>query len=341
VGKVVLRGAAAAEAARAERQRFEAARLKLFYDVKDAYYEYYHLGRSIAILQENLRLVQQTERVVRTRYQASATSHPDVIRAQVELGKLEDRLKSLQELRQPIMAKLNAALNQPTGVMLPWPTEIPAQPVVFRDEQVLRWLEESNPELKAMDAEIAVAGVRTELAKKDYLPDVMVGVDYTDISPSTNGRHPSDDGKDAVAVMASVNLPIWYDKLAAGVREARYRRWAATLSRRQRSNDLTATLKLVLYRFRDAERKLNLYRDTLVPKATEAVKASEAAFRAGKAGFTDTIDAERTLLEFELAAERALADRAQRLAELEMLTGRPAPMDTEKPSETDKTKRGD
>jgi outer membrane protein TolC len=322
LGKLDLRGDAAAEAAKAERQRFEALRLKLFYEVRNAYYEYYHLRRRIAVVRENLRLVGQMEQVARTRYRAGASSHPDVIRAQVELGKLEDRLNSLQELRQPIMAKLNAALNQPSGTVLPWPTAIAAQPVRLSEEQMLGWLAESSPELLAMDAEVAAARHRTELAKKQYYPDVTVGVDYVDVAGPVGPMRPGDAGKDAVAVMASVNLPIWYDKLSAGVREARHRQQAASLARSQRANELGSTLKLVLYRFRDAERKLNLYRHTLVPKAAEAVKAAEAAFRAGKTGFTDLIDAQRVLLAFELAGERALADRAQRLAELEMLVGR-------------------
>jgi len=325
LGKLELRGDVAAERAKVERQRFEAAKLKLFYEVKDAYYEYHYLWRSIAIVRENLQLVKHMEQVARTRYRAAAGSHPEVIRAQVEMGRLEDRLKSLQDLRRPIMAKLNAALNRPVDAELPWPTEIPEIQVSFSDRQMLAWLEESNPELMAMDAEIAAARYGTELAKKDYFPDVTLGVDYTDVAGSTGGRRPSDDGKDAVAVTASINLPIWYAKLAAGLREARFRQWAAWLARLQKANELSAGLKLVLYRFRDAERKIDLFRDTLVPKAVEAVKTSEAAFRAGKASFTDLIDAQRLLLEFELAAERALADRAQRLAELEMLVGRVIP----------------
>ncbi len=328
LGKLELHGDVAAELAKAQRLRFEAARLKLFYEVKNAYCEYYYLWRSIAIVKENLQLVQRMEQVARTRYKTATTSHPDVIRAQVEIGKLEDRLKSLQHLRKPIMAKLNAALNRPPATELPWATELPQEQVSFTDEQMLTWASESNPELKAMDAETAAARYRTELAKKNYYPDVTLGVDYTDIGNSTGGRNPSDDGKDALAVMASINLPIWYNKLSAGVREARYRHWAATLNRHQRANDLNSTLRLALYHFHDAQRKVGLYRDTLLPKATESVVVSETAFRTGKASFTDLLDTQRLFLEFELAAERALANRAQRLAELEMLVGKPIPLAT-------------
>ncbi len=336
LGKLDLRANAAAGEAEAQRRRFEVERLQLFYDVTHAWVEYAHLRRRIAIVRRNMDLVQHMEQVGRARYRAAAASHPDVIRAQLELGKLEDRLKALEALREPLAAELNAALNRPMDRELPWPEKIAYEPVSLDEQRLRARLGESNPELKALDARLAAAKRRTELARKAYYPDVTLGVDYTDVADSTGGRNPADDGEDAVAVMATINLPIWRDKLAAGVREAKRRQWAAARDRRQRANDLGARLSLALYHFRDAERKLNLYRETLVPKATEAFKTSESAFRAANADFTDVVDAQRVLLEFELAAERALADRAQRLAELEMLVGRelsgPAPAPASRPA---------
>ena len=48
---------------------------------------------------------------------------------------------------------------------------------------------------------------------------------------------------------------------------------------------------------------------------------TEDAFTAGEASFLDLIDAQRTLLEFQLSYERALADQSTRLAQLEALVG--------------------
>ena len=82
---------------------------------------------------------------------------------------------------------------------------------------------------------------------------------------------------------------------------------------------------MVVYRFRDAGRKIRLYRDTLLPKARQSYKAAEAAYRAGNVDFTDLIDAQRVLREVELGYERALADRGRELGRLEMLVGRGIP----------------
>lgn len=76
------------------------------------------------------------------------------------------------------------------------------------------------------------------------------------------------------------------------------------------------------YRFRDAERKIDLYGDALLPKARESLKVTESGYLATTESFTDLIDAQRIFLEFALAYERALADHAQSLAKLKMLVGR-------------------
>lgn len=325
-GKLALRGGVAAEAAEAERQKYVAAKLELFHRVKNAYYEHYYLGRAIAVTQESVRLVERLEALARARYRAAAGSHPDVIRAQVELGKLSDRLASLKDFRGPVVAKLNAALNRPPAAPLPEPPEaLEAEKVEFTEEQLLSWLPRANPELKGLDAEIGKRRRAIELARRDYFPDVTFGLTWIDTGRSIGGRHPDDDGKDPLVAMVSVNLPVWPDKLAAGVREARARLAAAVSMKAQKTNSLLAELKMALFGFRDAGRKIDLYRDTLLPKARQSFNATGAAYRAGTAGFSDLIDAERVLLEFELAAQRALADRAQRLAELEMLVGREVP----------------
>lgn len=329
-GKLAARGDLAAEAANAERQRYAAARLKLFYQVKQAYYEYYYLGKAIAITDENLRLVKHVEALARTRYKTDAGSHPDVIRAQVELGKLSDALASLKDLREPIVARLNAALNRPPSALVgPYPTSIETEKVKFTSEELLSGLIQANPELKRLDSEIARRKRAVELARKDYFPDFTFGLAWIDTARSIAGRRPDDDGNDPLIAMVSVNLPIWRDKLAAAVREARHSHTMAVHRRTQKANSLAAELNMALFGFRDAERKIELYRDTLLPKARQAFEATQAAYRPGKASFSDLVDAERELLKSELDHQRALADRAQRLAELEMLVGRKLPAQAE------------
>jgi len=333
--KLQHRAGEAAEAARAARARYEAARDRLFYRVKQAYCEYYYLKRAIDLVRQNRDLVRYLEGVARRRYAAAAAGHPDVIRAQVELGKLDDRLRTLEALRQPTASGLNAALGRPTLKPLPWPTRIPHERLAADDEALLAWLREHNPELAAYRHRIAQAERGVRLAEQNYYPDATVGIQHiqTDEALLPGVR---DSGKDPVIAMFSVTLPVWYEKYDAALREARARHWETMHSRAERENVLAAEVRMVLYHVRDAARKIDLYGDTLVPKARQSLKATEAAYRAGEANFVDLVDAERVLLEFQLAHQRALADHAIRLAKLRMLVGRPLSADESENNHDDK-----
>ncbi|MCX5683775.1 MAG: TolC family protein [Planctomycetota bacterium] len=320
-GKLDLRAAVAQQEAEALQRQYEAQALKVAYQVKNAYYEYYYLARSIDIVKQNRDLVKNLGDIALARYKAGAGGYQDVTRAQVELGKLDDQVRSLEDSRGAAAARLNAAMNRPVGAELPWPKAIPEeQGEAASDEQVLAWIAEASPELQALDHEIAREQTSIDLAKKDYWPDVGLGVGYM------NQREISEGSNDNMVVgMVSVTLPIWREKYAAGVREAELRHDAALQMRADRANMLGAEVKLALYQMRDARRKMSLYRDTLVPKSRESLQATEAAFRSGQANFVDLVDARRLLLEFQLTYERMLADHAQRAAELEMLVGKQLP----------------
>jgi outer membrane protein TolC len=336
-GKLSARGDIALEAANKEKERYEAEKLKLFFEVKDAYYEYYYLSRAISITEEHKRLIIYLESVARTNYSAGITPYGDLIKAQVELGKIEDRLLTLRDLRDPIVAKLNEALNRPFNHSLPYPKIMPEERSIINDDQMIAWLRKNNPELKSIDFTIAQEKAAIDLARKNYFPDLTLGVEYINTNPALEppanpetGEVPrvKDDGKDPVIAKFAINLPIWYNKYSAGEKEARLRHVAALKDRSDRENSLIADLKMELFNFRDAERKIDLYRDTLVPKVKQSFNVIQKAFTAGKTDFLDVVDAERTLLEFQLSYERARANRAQRLAKLEMLIGQEIPEET-------------
>jgi outer membrane protein TolC len=320
-GKLRLRGKVAQEAANAQRQRYESAKLKLFYEVKDAYAEYYYLGQAVRVFQDNVALVKHLEEVSRTRFKAAAASHPDVIKAQVELGKLEDHLKSLEEFHKPLRARLNAALNRPADTEIPWPQKLPSEALAISDNVILEQLIESNPDLKTLDFEILKNKQKIELARKDYYPDITFGLNYIDTGNSSMSPSPRDNGKDPLIAMVSINLPLWREKYDAGVRQARAQYSAARGTKEDKVNTLSSLLKMVLYKYHDAERKIDLYQNALIPKAQQSLKVTESDYLAGKVGFLDLIDSQRILLEFELSFQRALADQVQKLSEIEMLVG--------------------
>tara|TARA_R110002110_G_scaffold412440_1_gene638395 strand:+ start:4084 stop:5610 length:1527 start_codon:yes stop_codon:yes gene_type:complete len=323
-GKLALRGDMAAEDARAEAQRFEAARLELVERVTRAWFEYAWLQEAGATARKNLDLLARLESVTRSLYRAGTVSQADVNRAQIELGRLDDQVRSLADMQGPAAADLNAALGRPALAPIPAPlppsrqtlTDLPER----SDQDWLAMARRDNPRLTASRHEITRVQHSIALARKDYYPDVRLGVEYAR-DGSARMAMMDGGGADMVAGMISFTIPLQRGRIDAGVREAEARHHAANRDVLDQELALDASLKGALFTYRDSSRRLQLYGDTLVPKARQSMVVTEMAYRASDAAFSDLIDAQRVLLEFELAHERAAADRAIALAQIRTLVG--------------------
>lgn len=308
------------EAANAAFRKYQAEKLKLFYSVRAAYYDLYYLGRDIALTKDNLELLKFWESVARTKYKVALKKHADVIKAQVELGKLEDRLLTLRDKIEPTVAHLRAVVNLPdtTSIMIPVTidvveAEVESQTVI--DDALL-----NNPNLNAMIHLIDKERAGVRLAGKASLPNFTIGVDYIETGEASNPSM-EESGKDPLIFGVGINLPIWFGKNKAKKDEARAKLQAAQYSYVDAKNRLKALVEKILFHYSDALRKTRLYRDGLIPKAEQALNASYTAYQAAEADFLSVLDAQRQLLAFQLRLERAIADLATRHAQIEMITG--------------------
>jgi outer membrane protein TolC len=317
--KLHLRSDAALEAAEMQRWKFESMKLELFLDIKQVYSETYYIAKAIKITEENIQLLKQLEGVARTMYTAGRAPFATIIKAQVELGNLENETRSLKDMIQAVTAELNAALNRSPNAPIPPPFSIDNPDFPLSDEDALSLATENNPDLRVLDHEIQMQEINLASAKKEFYPDITLGLKYLDVR-ETSSPGMGDSGNELMP-MISLNIPIWFRKYRAGIREAESQYQAAQNERQNRQNEILAALKMALYQFRDADRRISLFQNTLIPTARESLSVSEQAFTTGKADFMNVIDAQRILLEFELSHERALADKNKKLAEIEKLLG--------------------
>lgn len=303
---------------------FEKNRLDLVYKITDVYYEYAYLSKAILLMEENIKLLKNFESVAQAKYRSALAQNQDLLKVQVELGKLENDLLSLEDLRGPLVARLNALLNLPKNTSLPWPNES-LEDAVMQDryngiEVLYDILNEKNPEILALSQNVEKSKDALKLAKREYFPDLTVGFTQIDTGDALNSSL-ADSGKDAQMVMLSVNVPIWFNRLNAGVADARASLKASENSLENKENELFSRLALVHYKVRDALRQSYLYKDALLPKATQTLNATQSGYEGGKVDFLSLIDAQRVLLNFQLAYYRHNANFYQRLSELQSLLG--------------------
>ncbi|MEX0653644.1 MAG: TolC family protein [Phycisphaeraceae bacterium] len=312
--KLQARGDAAMAQAHAAERRFDAQFQQVRLAVKQAYAEYTYLARALAVLRENHRILEDLEAGAQARFEAGAVPYADVVRAGVAVEQAQDEVRSLEARRSPVMGRLNAALGRSADHTLPWPEPLPAPALSVDESQLLAQLAQQNPDLDALRYETASRRHAHRLARQNRIPDLTLGIEYMDMAP--------DDMRDQLAVMASINLPIWGGRLDAERAEALAAFGAATQRQAERRNELEAELRQVWYRYRDADRRAALFEQTLLPMSREALDATEAAYSSGETEFQALTQAQTALQTLQLTYERTVTDRFQALAELERLVGR-------------------
>ncbi len=323
-GKLLERNRVAAKEAETLWWKVETRRTEIIRDVKLAYLEYAYLARSIQITRENLDLLKQIEPSIQQKI-ATGGSQRDLLRLQVEVGKLENQLETLENYRSALSARLSAAVNLPPGELLPWPSLEDSESTSPSTDALATRLLESNPELKTLRWQIDTAKNRERLARTDRFPDFNLGFLYIDTddaaTPMAPMMPPPGSGEDPYAVTLGMTLPIWRYKYSAAFREARKTRTSWESELESREFDLRSRLELLLYQLDDASRQIPLYRDSLVPRAREALDITRVDYESGGGGLLDVVDSQRELLAMDLAFWRAVANREQRLADLEQLIG--------------------
>ena len=319
-GTLEARKDQASEGAEVAFGRYQSEKLKLFYSVKSAYYDYYYLGREIALTRENFELMEFWESVTRTKYKVALRQHPDIMKAQIELGKLEDRLLTMETKIKPTVARIRALLNLPDSVNLPMPTEIATDETDLDGDFIVQEAMANNPDLKSLAHLIRKERAGLLLEDKASRPNFSVGMDYIATGAALSPAVP-ESGKDAWIVNVGVDLPIWFGSNDAREAEAAARVSAAESRYMDAQNRLEAFIEELIFEYSDSLRKMRLYRDGLVPKAEQALNTSYTAYQAAEADFLYVLDAQRELLAFELEMERARSDLATHRAEIEMVIG--------------------
>lgn len=326
-GRLSGREQVASEEAEAIHYAFQARQLMLARIVATSFYDYAYSGKAIELTNENLGLLEKLEPQVEERARTGGNLN-NLLRLQVEIGKLRDQLASLNAQRVQHSARLGALLAWPEDETLPLPTWAPLHseplpPPASDRAAILAAVDTQNPELLMLERKISSARARVELARLETRPDFTFGLTYIQIGqPVVNPTTPN-AGRDPWGVSLSVNLPIWNQKNRHVRQEADATQRTAESELAERRNQLRAETLVALSAVADAQRRVRLYDDDLLPLARQAVENTLGAYQGDRATLLELIDSERSQLDLELQLWRAQADAAQQKLILQSLANQP------------------
>jgi cobalt-zinc-cadmium efflux system outer membrane protein len=310
----------AQQKASAQWQRSQGTELQVVADVKAAFHEYAFLGAELRIKRDLLNLLRGLDSVVQTRVRAGG-SQADLLRLQVEIGRLEDGVASLEGRRPVLSARLEQAINrQHRAEPLPIPPMHTPLPREWKAEDLRARAMQWNSQLLEMQAKVRAQQEAVRVAKLQARPGFTLGLTSIQTGGAINPNTPG-SGDDPLMVSLSLSLPVWGGKNHARRQQARELSKAASADLETMEFMVFSALEQSTYQAADAARRISLYRDSLIPRASEALDLAVAAYRTGGASVLDLIDSERALLEFELSLWRACRDYFLGEAKLELLLG--------------------
>jgi outer membrane protein TolC len=161
--------------------------------------------------------------------------------------------------------------------------------------------------------EMAVSGV--EVAHKSGHPDFTLG-GMVDLRTNPTLFRP----------LATLNLPIWREKIAAVIAAAEARRDASVARLSAEQINLAAELAQMLYMVRDSDRMIAYVDDDALPNFDRAIATAEAAYQTGAA--SAGMIPETQFMAFAMRLERlgALRERENAATDLMLLTADVAPV---------------
>jgi outer membrane protein TolC len=311
-GKRRLRGQIADRQAQAAEWRAEGTRRQIVTEVKIAYYNYFYDTKAIAITQKNKNLLEKLEDIAETRYRVGKGIEQDVLQAQVEVARIDQKLIILDQQKATAEARLNTLLYRDPDLPLPPPA--PFTPAHFDSSlQSLYSLAHANDPQLEQDRRIVEDTQDTvKLAQKSYQPNFDVAYSYEQRPdmPSMNG------------VMVGVNIPIFFrSKQRESVIEASHNLIGANRDLDERWTTVNYQIKQEYLAAKAAQKLMNLYREAIVPQSTLALESAMSSYEVGKVDFLSMLDNFVFVLNYEVDYYQELSDFQTALARMEPLVG--------------------
>ena len=312
-GKRGLRGQIATKEADATQWDVEGIRRRVSADVKSAYYDYWYYDKAIRTTQENRDLLTKLSNIAEARYRVGKGTQADVLRSQVEISMLLQKLTILDQARATAQARLNTLLSRDPDAPLPPAADLPSiSPLNYSLDDLYKLARENDPEFQRMQKMIERSQLATNLANKDYMPDLSVGYMYEQ-RPAMPDMH---------GFTFTVNIPVSYrSKQREEVRQAKEEELSASSARDNRQNELYFDLKQNYLAAKASETLLKLFSQGVVPQSSLALESSMSSYQVGNVDFLTMIGNFTTVLNYETDYYREMANYQTSLARIEALIG--------------------
>jgi outer membrane protein TolC len=262
-------------------------------------------------------LLKEALSAVLAEYTTGKVLQADVLRAQMAVTRLNEHMIELDQEHDSARAQLNALLGRRPDEAVEVTGSYSEPVTVPLIEELERTAIDHRPELAALRKQIATAQDEGHLARMAMMPDFTVGLGYMLMPTGSTYRN-------AYMAEFSMNMPRFNrDRHDQEAKQADAATAVTQAELESRTNAVFLEIRQAQIDLLAAQKRVKLYRDTLLPQADAAFKAATAAYQHNRADFGNLIDSQNLLLDVQTAFYNAEAAVDTGVARLERATGAP------------------
>ncbi|GHU67421.1 transporter [Bacteroidia bacterium] len=250
----------------------------------------------------------------------------EVLRIQLEIIELENKIASLQSEITAEKARFNLLLNRDAHSEIQIPNELIPNDFLTEESSAFALIQAQNPMLAMLKSESSAYEAKAEMSKKMGYPMFGIGLQYMlmgknpEQASSGHGASVMSDmnGQDMIMPMVSLSIPLYRNKYKAAQKESRLLKQASEEKFQETSNRLQADFIRLKHELNDERRKIELYKKqkTLAQTTYELVLQE---FTSGKSDLSAVIQMQRQLLDYQLNTAEAISVYNTKMANIQKL----------------------
>ena len=300
---------AALEGLGSAQKALEETRINLKAGVSQAFYELLLAEKRAGLAFQNLKVVEEVKRAVKSRVDAGEAPPFEEVKINVEFLKVQKEITSAQSAVHAARASLNSLTGETLGTQF----KIRGNFKSWSENMDLKTLTtqalHQHPTLEKFQKLLKQAQQSFIEEKQARVPNITL-----------SGSYERDAGREAFLGGLTVPLPFWYQREgeianALGTQheiEADLLKW---------KNDTKKEVTRSFHQSQAAAAQINTYKKGLLKQAKEAVRIARVSFQYGEASLLEVLDAQRVLWHTMLGYAQAQYDLSIALTQLERSIG--------------------
>ncbi len=294
--------------------RISERKLSIIREVRLTYLEIFYWEKARKTIKQNKRFFSQLVEIVQSMFSVGRNNQQDLIRAQLELSRLDDRIVKITQKINTQRSKLSRWIGveksqQDLTIQLPKLT----MPKLTNEFETLSQLFYSHPKIIDIDKQLEISRKDIELAKESYKPGwaLNVGYGYRDNNPNGSSR------SDFISAGVTIDLPLFTGNRQDKKLLSKEHKYQSLKDKRVETlRQLVAALQQEVASEEQLQNRHQLYNKLLLPQARQQTQASLLAYQSDRGDFADVMRAYIDDLNVKLDERRIAVDHLQSIAKI-------------------------